>query len=108
MAGPTYPLEKVKGIARSGNGLILSKRVTIYMNDRYREFGRPLEIARSICLAAKESDFEKTSELKKRPGTMADIYSVEWEEEVWYLKFFVDYGEPVIVVWSCKHDGDMC
>lgn len=103
-----YSLEKVKDIARRKENLVLSKRVTNYMNDRYREFGKPLDVAQSICLNAKDLGFHKTFELKNRPGTKADIYYVEWEGETWYLKFFVESGRAKIVIWSCKQDGDLC
>ena len=53
-------------------------------------------------IASASARFHKSGELKKLPGTWADIYFVDYDDETWYVKFYIEDG---MVVWSCKPDG---
>ena len=50
--------------------------------------------------------FQKTVELEKRPGTMADVYHARYDDATWYVKFFIDDEAQLRVrIWSCNWDG---
>ena len=98
--GPYYNLKEVRSLVLA-SCYRSSKRVgrTLH-NHGYIDTA---EVVEGVFGAIEESHFHKCDELKNLPGTMADIYhSVPWDDQEWYVKFFMRDGEPVVDIWSLK------
>lgn len=84
----------------------VGKRATDFLLNRGYEVK---ETVLEIFEAMNDSHFQKTIDLKNRPGTKADVYVAEYEDEKWYVKFFHNSDDEYarIEVWSCNWDGCM-
>lgn len=99
---PTYDLDEAKGLAAKGS-LMLSGRPTRFLANRYVSVG---EAVAGVFAAMGPRHFHKSVELENRPGTWADVYKgMVYDDVEWYVKFFMDGGEPIVVVWSMNYDG---
>ena len=46
-------------------------------------------------------DFYKTVSLHNLEGVQADVYTVDYDDAEWYVKFFINYDDEVSVeIWS--------
>lgn len=104
---PAYDLETVKRLSSEGKFTLLSRPFRFILN-RY-DGADPAEVAASVVEAIEEADFQKSDELKKRPGAYADIYSgiecADYPEEAWYAKIVMSDEEPLLEIWSLNWDG---
>lgn len=101
---PAYDLCEAKELVANGS-MMLSKRPTVFLANRYVSVG---EAAAEVFSAIEPKHFLKSVELDHKPGTWADIYQgMEYDGIKWYVKFFMDGGEHVVVVWSMNWDGAM-
>lgn len=100
---PSYDLGEVKRfVAQDSFGL--AGRAARFMLNHYGE--ESTEAVKGVFAHMEKAGFRKTVELDKRPGTMADVYNVEFDDVTWYVKFFIDSGSSLRVeIWSCNWDG---
>lgn len=104
---PAYDLESVKQLVRKSEFILFSRPYHFILN-RY-DGENPAEIAASVIEAIREDYFNKSDELKRRPGIFADIYSgiecAVYPEEKWYAKIVMADGEVDLEIWSMNWDG---
>lgn len=101
---PSYSLDSVKHMARDGSFNVMG-RASRFITNRIGP-GSVKRVVREIVEAAQESDFVKSMELDSIPGTWADVYMVPYDDETWYLKFFVREDQTTcLVVMSANWDG---
>lgn len=101
---PTYDLEEAKRLVAKKRFSVGRKASTFIIN-RYDD--APEDLVKMIFELVKSSGFKKTMELERRPGVMADVYHVEFDDMTWYLKFFIDAEDVRVRVWSCNWDTCM-
>jgi len=100
---PVYDLDIVQEIALDKRKCRISLRLLNWLdNHGYRK-----GIVHDIIHALKEECFCKTVELEKMPGKLADVYKLDYEDEKWYVKLFLDdeTGQLIVRVWSCWPNG---
>jgi hypothetical protein len=99
---PSYELECLRRLADTGE-VYPSKRVVSYLNNHGYDVA---EVAMGVLVAICEGSckFDETVELDVLPGVWADVYLVEWSNESWYVKLYIEEG---IVILSCKPDGSI-
>ena len=101
---PAYELGEAKALAAAGS-MMLSRRPTKFLAERYVRAG---EVASEIFASIEPRHFLKSVELEKRPGKWADVYrGTEYDGIEWYVKFFIEDGGSVVMVWSMNYDGAM-
>lgn len=106
---PTYPLDEVKRIARSGNVNIPMRPQTFVAN---HENGEVNLIVRDLLCSLEECDFKKSIELDILPGVWADVYGdVPYLNPYggiphdWYVKLYIEDDEISVTVLSANYEG---
>lgn len=99
--GPSYELEEVKRMVSEGRASS-TKRVRGWLSAHGFD---PAETISDVICSLEDQDFVKCDELNVIPGVFADIYKTSFEDEDWYVKFFVDAGTVRVRVFSCCIDG---
>lgn len=83
---PTYELNEVKRIARTGK-LRLGSRASRFLREHY---GTVSSTAIEILEMVEPRHFQKSVELDHWPGTWADVYrGAVFDETEWYVKFLL-------------------
>lgn len=101
---PSYSLDSVKRLTRDGS-FNVAGRAARFITNRIGP-GSVKRVVRGIVEAACEEDFVKSMELDSIPGTWADVYKVPYDDETWYLKFFIREDRTTcLVVMSANWEG---
>ncbi len=85
---PTYDLSKAKDLVRLGKASINGRAIAFIRN--HVDVRNPGGVVRKVIESAAEGDFRESYELDMLPGTWVDVYRVRYDDEDWYLKFFID------------------
>lgn len=102
MNTPVYDIEEAKALVSSGGFSMLGKAAR-FLKNRYG--GNPRNIAEEVFESITEADYYKSLELGTIPGIWADVYKPFYDDSVWYVKFYVDEGRPIVQILSCNWDG---
>lgn len=100
---PSYPLAVAKRLAANGE-FSMSGRARRFVANR-TDWADASAFIRELFKAATETHFSKSIDLDTLPGTWADVYLVPFDDETWYVKFFVDGGTVRLHVLSANWDG---
>ena len=97
--GGHYETEQVERLARAGR-IVATKRVTQWLsNNGYDVRETLIEVLTSL-----EGYGSFTGSCMLKNDETADEYLVSLPEDDWYLKFWVE-EDQLVVVWSCCWDG---
>lgn len=100
---PQHDLQKAKELARCGP-MCCNDRIRRFIMNRYGVFDIRGFLA-DLFDEIKPENFHKSAESTKVPGVWLDIYrGVEFEDEEWYVKFFIDDGEVRLSILSANWD----
>lgn len=98
---PSYSLEEVKALVSDGRYRITARPARFVRN----HLGNPAIFVPEIISSVEKEGFRKSLELDVMPGTYADVYVCEYDDEDWYVKFYVDEDGSLAVILSCNWEG---
>ena len=103
---PSYSLDKVKELAKSGAARVNSRSISFIVN--HIDTRDPRRIVTQVILSIESEDFIESFELDNIPGTWADVYKPTYDGEKWYVKLFIDDdGSAVLHILSANWDGSI-
>jgi len=98
--GPSYDRAEVARLARERRVVATLRVRSWLMNHGYDATETMVELLTSL---EKLGRWTGSTELMN--GEVADEYVVPGGDEDWYVKFYVDGEQVVVIVWSCCWDG---
>ena len=98
---PTYDLEEIKQLVADEKYTVASRPARFVWN----HLGDPSVFIPDIIASIESGDFKKSMELDVKPGTYADVYICEYDDDDWYVKFYANGEGGLAVVLSCNWDG---
>jgi hypothetical protein len=99
-AGPRYDLALVARLAREHRVVATRRVVSWIANHDYDAAETMVAVLTSLPDCGR---WAGSAELKN--GEVADEYIVAYDEDDWYVKFYVDGDQVIVNVWSCCWDG---
>ena len=100
---PSYDLSNAKELVAE-DMFSVGSRAARFVRNHYG--GCTGDVVKEVFASIGPGGFQKTVELEKRPGTMADVYHARYDDATWYVKFFIDDEARLRVrIWSCNWDG---
>lgn len=96
--GPTYDLEEAKRLAKDGSLHVTgAAREAAFQNDLY------FDDISAILFSLSPSDFYKTMEAKKLPGSFQDVYHPTYRGVQLYYKIQIQTSsEKKVIIIDCK------
>jgi len=98
--GPHYRPEDVARLARAGRVVATARVVSWLMNHDYDAAETLVEVLVGVARSGRH-----LGSTTLRNGEVADEYAVTFDQDDWYLKFYVDGDRVIVNVWSCCWDG---
>lgn len=99
---PTYNLQTVKNLCSSGDIRIKETVARGLKNRGYRSVQAHIK---GLISNLSTKDFRQSIELEKFCPYYGDVYITSFEDEDWYVKFYIEEGKTVILL-SAKYDGE--
>ena len=104
--GPAYDPSEVRRLARAGQVIGTGGVQRWLANHDSRLTREPYDVKETLVdVLCCVEDGRWTGSCTLNNGEIADEYICVYEEENWYLKFYIDDDEVVVHVWSCCWDG---
>ena len=96
---PHYDLLRVAKLVKNGHYVLTAK-----VENDINSYGYTLTAVGEALLNINNTHFSKSMESERRPGEWLDVYSLPFDDDIFYIKFKIS-SEPAVVVLSFKPDG---
>ena len=102
---PSYNLQTVKKLCSSGDIRITK---TVVRGLRNRGYMRIQAHIKGLISNLSPKDFRQSIELEKFQPYYGDVYVTFFEDEDWYVKFYIeeDKEKKAVILLSAKYDGE--